>query len=96
MTYKEIKPAHTNNASGFRGVQFDKRTGKWRARTKVNGQRVNLGFFDTPELAAAAYVVASHKYHQRYSTIASQAADLLKAASPLSTTNARGPHNANG
>jgi hypothetical protein len=43
-----------NNTSGYRGVTFDKLTGKWRAECF----KKKLGRFDTPEEAAAAYLQA--------------------------------------
>jgi hypothetical protein len=45
--------AKSSNTSGFKGV--DPHRGKWRARIRINGQRVNLGVFETAEEAAATY-----------------------------------------
>lgn len=47
---------HPCNTSGFKGVYFDKRLGKWRARIRrrVEGD-IHIGSFDSPEGAAAAY-----------------------------------------
>lgn len=42
-----------NNRSGFRGVSPSK--GKWRAVVTVNAKQKWLGYYDTPEEAAAAY-----------------------------------------
>lgn len=52
-----------NNTSGYRGVWLDKRYQKWRAQIKINGKQIALGGYDTPELAFAAYLAASAKYH---------------------------------
>ncbi len=40
-----------NNKSGYKGVHFNKRSKKWRA--KIQGKLI--GSFDTPELAYEAY-----------------------------------------
>lgn len=41
-----------NNSSGFRGVSFHKRRGKWQASVTENKKRIYLGLFDTPEEAS--------------------------------------------
>jgi hypothetical protein len=41
--------------SRFKGVTFDRRTGKWKAQRSVGGKVVSLGRFDREEDAAAAY-----------------------------------------
>src|SRR5690606_24682332 len=42
------------NKSGFRGVYFDKRWGKWAAGARHNGRLHSAGYHDTPEEAAEA------------------------------------------
>jgi len=44
--------------SGFRGVSFDRRLGRWKAQITVNGKSKHVGNFDTPELAQAAWRLA--------------------------------------
>lgn len=46
-----------NNTSGFKGVFFDKRCKNrpWRAVVTVNGKRLHLGNFSTPEDAYEVY-----------------------------------------
>lgn len=51
-----------DNSSGFKGVGFHSRTGKWHARILINGVRRWLGFFDTPEAASVAYEEARSIY----------------------------------
>lgn len=51
------------NTSGFRGVSWHKKRGKWQAAIGAAGRRHHLGFFSTPELAAAAYLAAKQRYH---------------------------------
>jgi hypothetical protein len=53
-----------NNTSGFKGVT--KARSKWRAEIKANGIRYNLGHFDMPEAAYAAYVAASAVLHGEF------------------------------
>lgn len=38
----------------------------WRARIRVEGKRIFLGYFDTPESAALAYDIAARTYHKEY------------------------------
>jgi hypothetical protein len=52
------------NTSGLKGV--DLVSGKWRARIKLNGNRIYLGQFASPEEAHAAYCAASEKYHGEF------------------------------
>lgn len=58
------KSAH--NTSGFKGVNWHRKTGKWQARITVNGKRKNLGYFDSPEMAHATYCEAAIKYHGEF------------------------------
>ena len=50
-----------DNTSEFKGVSFHKATGKWRVRIKVDGKEKHLGYFHTPEEAAAVYEEAAKK-----------------------------------
>jgi hypothetical protein len=52
---------HRNNKSGFKGVWFHRRTGKWRARIRKDKRSFWLGEFETPEHAHAAYVAKAHE-----------------------------------
>lgn len=47
------------SATGYKGVEYDKRKNKFRARIRAYGKRKNLGWFKTPEEAHAAYVKAA-------------------------------------
>lgn len=53
---------YRNNTSGVVGVYKDAKSGKWRARIKVNGKTKSLGYYDTIEKAEAAIEEARHKY----------------------------------
>lgn len=43
------------NTSGFRGVCFNKKAGKWQAGIKHQGKSIYLGIYDDVEAAARAY-----------------------------------------
>ncbi|MCM2574533.1 HNH endonuclease [Achromobacter xylosoxidans] len=50
----------SSNTSGFNGVLWDKTTKRWKAY--IGGaQRTHVGFFDTPEAAAAARKAAQQR-----------------------------------
>ena len=55
------RKAHKSNATGFLGVSPNE--GKFRAQIKINGNRLHLGNFATPQEAHAAYVKAKRKLH---------------------------------
>lgn len=55
-----------SNTSGFKGVHWCKHNRRWIARIRFGGSRRFLGQFDTPDAAAAAYAVASAKYHKNF------------------------------
>ena len=38
-----------NNTSGYKGVGWNERKGKWVARIRVNRKPIHLGYFGTPE-----------------------------------------------
>lgn len=44
-----------DNTSGYKGVCFNKKRNKWRARIYINNKQISIGYFDTPELAHMAY-----------------------------------------
>jgi hypothetical protein len=46
---------HKDNKSGHKGVIFEKSVNKWRARIKVQGKPIHIGYYDSPELAHMAY-----------------------------------------
>lgn len=49
------KGRHSNNTSGFKGVCWHKRDQKWTARLTIDGERKQLGYFDTAEEAFMEY-----------------------------------------
>jgi hypothetical protein len=52
-----------NNTSGFKGVSWYARTGRWFAYADVNKVRTNVGYFDTVEEAAQAAAQARDNLH---------------------------------
>ena len=46
---------HTNNTSGYKGVSYNKRRGKYQVQIKVNNKRIHLGYFLTAVEGAIAY-----------------------------------------
>ena len=52
----------THNTSGFVGVGWLARMGKWAAKIKVNGKQLHLGTFTNKEDAVEARKVANIKY----------------------------------
>ena len=51
-----------NNTSGHIGVDFHKRSNRWRARIKIDGKLTDIGYFDTKEAAALARANAEQTY----------------------------------
>jgi hypothetical protein len=58
--------ASSRNKSGYKGVSYDRRTGRWRASIKARDAHRFLGRFATPEQAHAAYVAAASELHQQF------------------------------
>jgi len=56
-----------DNNSGFKGVSFDEKRGKWRARIGYEKSQKFLGYFSNAEDAHAAYREASIKLHGEFS-----------------------------
>lgn len=53
---------HSNNSTGFRGVILCRESGKYRARAGLNGKKVSIGRYDTPEQASKAYEEFTKKH----------------------------------
>lgn len=57
------------NTSGYKGVSWNKRYGKWVAFICFNGKNKNLGSFSTAEQAHKTYCEASSKYHGEFGRV---------------------------
>lgn len=65
-----------NNKSGFKGVSFNKKTGKWKAAIGFNKGNMFLGLFADKLAAARAYDAAALQYHGEFAKT-NQAMGLL-------------------
>jgi hypothetical protein len=59
-----------DNTSGYKGVTWNNRLGKWHAAIRAHNVRHHLGYFDTPEAAHAAYANASARLHGEFGRVA--------------------------
>lgn len=68
-----------NNTTGVTGVSFKKANGKYHARISVNNKRIDLGYFDSLEEAAAARARANadYNFHDNHGTPTPTAAELM-------------------
>lgn len=53
----------TGYTSEYKGVNYHKAEKRWVARISVQGKRIHLGYFSTPELAHEAYLAAQAIHH---------------------------------
>lgn len=54
------------NKSGYKGVRPVRGSRRYKATITANGQRVHLGYHDTPEQAASAYNQAARRLHGEF------------------------------
>jgi hypothetical protein len=62
-------PRKTTNTSGHKGVDYVVDKKKFRARIRIKGKRLNLGYFSSVEEASRAYVEAALVHHGEFSKI---------------------------
>lgn len=58
------RKATRGNRAGYLGVSLKRSTGRFGANIRSAGKQIHLGYFDTAELAHAAYVDAKRKLHE--------------------------------
>jgi len=63
------RAAPSSNSSGFKGVSWHKKTGKWAASIKKMGKTIHLGQFDTPEAAGSAYASATEHLNGEFARV---------------------------
>lgn len=63
------KGLYANNVSGFKGVHKVGHYDRWRARIRVDGILVNLGYFESPETAYVAYCEAAVRLHGEFANL---------------------------
>lgn len=61
--------APSNNTSGYKGVSFHRKNGKWRAAIHSEGKKYHLGYFNSAELASQAYEEAAKIHHGNFARI---------------------------
>lgn len=59
-------PAHSSNTSGFKGVSWNGRAGKWQAHIRFHGKQHSLGHHATREAAFAAYCNSAKQMHGEF------------------------------
>ena len=59
---QNMRKGRVNSAVSYLGVSVKRK--KWRASIRSAGKTINLGVFNTPELAHEAYVAAKRKLHR--------------------------------
>lgn len=65
-----LVPKKRNNKSGYKGVCWCPRRGKWRATIVKNGKRVHLGFFDDPAVAHEVYATELTSFYGEFARVA--------------------------
>lgn len=58
-----------NFVSKYRGVTKKQSTGKYLAQISVRGKNIHLGYFETEEMAARAYNLASKRYYGEFANL---------------------------
>lgn len=58
--------ARVNNTSGYKGVSWDGRRSKWRARITISGKEIWIGYFGTAGEAHTAYLKSATEQHGEF------------------------------
>lgn len=60
---ENIRKKRSDNRSGYLGVYFDKKSGKFRAQIRHNRAATTIGYFDDPAAAHKAYLLEKRRLH---------------------------------
>lgn len=63
------KEKTVRNTTGYKGVDFFKQYGKYRARVKFNKKEYHLGYFDSAIEAAKAYNKKAYELHGEFARL---------------------------
>jgi hypothetical protein len=66
---KKNAKKRTDNTSGYKGVDWDKINGKWRAKILVNGKQITIGRFANIDDAAHAYDEVAEKQYGEFASL---------------------------
>lgn len=55
-----------SNTSGYKGVSWSKSVGKWHAYSRVNGQRIHIGYFEDKNSAYFAACNFREQHHGEF------------------------------
>jgi hypothetical protein len=59
-------PLRRHNTSGFKGVSWHKKSGRWRASLTFRRKHYHLGFFSDPKNAYVAYCAKARELHGEF------------------------------
>lgn len=60
---------NAKNRSGFKGVSFHNRVGRWRAVIELDSGHKHLGYFDDPKSASIAYRNAAQQHFGQFASL---------------------------
>ena len=64
------KGVQRNNTSGYKGVTFNRPSGKWKALIVLDGKVYTIGYYNTKEEAFAARCEALERFHGEFARVA--------------------------
>ena len=59
----------SDSVSGFKGVLFHQKVGRWRAVIETDGGHIHLGYFPSPESASEAYKSAATVHFKEFARV---------------------------
>lgn len=66
---KRNRGKQSNNTSGYKGVMWDKATGKWMARICIDKKRIYIGWYSDKIDAAKAYDEKAKEVHGQFAQL---------------------------